>query len=493
MRKIFAIVLSAIFIGITGFSSWQLYQYEGFTTGFRYTFIIILVVLCALVFIRFWSTQLRAVKRKMPLKEKNRIKRKRLSSICLMLALCIALTYVNHLYYNIDKTMDSITDVDLTEEILVCNVYALKESNITSLSSKDIDYFGTLSCEDGSIKMPLSNILKKDYNKTSSTHTIVSYPTAVDLYIGLAEKDVDVIVVSEKETETMKKYNEDFTQKTTLVCQLSLSSSATSDPVNVASEPFNVLIMGVDIREEEGTIKTDSRTDTLMVASFNPKTMKISLISIPRDSYVSINGGQKDKITHAGMSGIPSVINTVEELLDININYFAKFNFNALVKIIDAIGGINIHVDYGFCEQDSNDVPDAICLEEGQQNLNGEQALAYARHRKTVTDHIRNNAQQQVIQGITNKLTSFSVVTNFNSILKVLSSNMLTNFTKKELYTLAGLAPNFGNLSYQNLIISGEDDITYLPQYGEELYVTYLDATSITEAKNLIEQIHKGQ
>ncbi|MFQ7301434.1 MAG: hypothetical protein ACLROI_05475, partial [Beduini sp.] len=113
--------------------------------------------------------------------------------------------------------------------------------------------------------------------------------------------------------------------------------------------------------------------------------------------------------------------------------------------------------------------------------------------RKTVTDHIRNNAQQQVIQGITNKLTSFSVVTNFNSILKVLSSNMLTNFTKKELYTLAGLAPNFGNLSYQNLIISGEDDITYLPQYGEELYVTYLDATSITEAKNLIEQIHKGQ
>ena len=97
MRKIFAIVLSAIFIGITGFSGWQLYQYQGFTTGFRYAFIIILIVVCALIFIRFWSTQLKKVKRKMSQREKNKIKRKRLSSICLMLALCIGLTYVNQI------------------------------------------------------------------------------------------------------------------------------------------------------------------------------------------------------------------------------------------------------------------------------------------------------------------------------------------------------------------------------------------------------------
>lgn len=492
MRKIFAIVLSIFFIIISGFSCWQLYQYEGFSTGFRLFFISLLFIICTIIFLKFWSTQLKRIKRTMTYKEKNRIKRKRLSSICIMLVVCILFTYVNHLYYNLDQTFETITDVNLDEEVFLCNVFALKESNINDLNSNYIEYFGTLSREDGSIKMPLSNTMKKEYNKTSSDYKTVSYPTVVDLYIGLVEKDVDVIILSEEETETMKKYNADFNQKTKLVRQIEFISSTTSDPVNVTSEPFNVLIMGVDIREEEGTIKTDSRTDTLMVASFNPLTMNISLISIPRDSFVSINGGEKDKITHAGMQGIPSVINTVEELLDININYFAKFNFNALVEIIDAIGGINIHVDYSFCEQDSNDVPDAICINEGDQNLDGEGALAYARHRKTVTDHIRNNAQQQVIQGITNKLTSFSTVTNFNSILKVLSSNMLTNFSKKELYSLASLAPNLGSLNYQNIVLSGEDEVTYLPQYDEELYVTYLDADSIKEAQNLIKQIHNN-
>ena len=222
-----------------------------------------------------------------------------------------------------------------------------------------------------------------------------------------------------------------------------------------------------------------------MVASFNPTTMQISLVSIPRDSYVLV-GDNYDKITHAGMDGITAVIDSVENLLDIHINYFAKFNFNALVQMIDAINGININVDYGFCEQDSHDVPDAICLEEGYQHLDGEQALAYARHRKTVTDHIRNNAQQQVIKGITDRLTSVSILTNFNSLLKVLANNMLTNFTKKELYSLAGLAPNLGSLNYQNTVLSGEDDLRYIAKYGQELAVTYLDDDSISEAHDQI-------
>lgn len=344
---------------------------------------------------------------------------------------------------------------------------------------------GTLSREDASIKTPLSQTLEKKYNFNDKDYTIYSYPTCTDLYIGLMEENVDVIAFSDEELTNMKDYNKDFLSTTRSIGTLQFSSSLTSDPVDVTKEGFNVLLLGVDIREEEGTIKTNSRTDTIMVASFNPTTMQISLVSIPRDSYVLV-GDDYDKITHAGMDGIAAVIDSVENLLDIHINYFAKFNFNALVQMIDAINGININVDYGFCEQDSHDVPDAICLEEGYQHLDGEQALAYARHRKTVTDHIRNNAQQQVIKGITDRLTSVSILTNFNSLLKVLANNMLTNFTKKELYSLAGLAPNLGSLNYQNTVLSGEDDLRYIAKYGQELAVTYLDDDSISQAHDQI-------
>lgn len=493
MRKLLALILSLIFIGLTGLTSLQIYQYEAFSIKIKFIILGIYLLLSLLLFCKFWLTQSKRVKRKMETKEKNRVKRKRLSSICIMLVVCIILTYGNHFYYNVNETLDTITNIDLSDESTLCYVYALKNSNIHSLSDQKIDIFGILSREDGTIKLPLSSTLKKQYNKSTDERTIESYPTAVDLYVALAEEMVDVIVVSESEVATLKQYNEDFETTTALVCQLNLSSAATSDPVDVTKEAFNVLILGVDIREEEGTIKTDSRTDTIMVASFNPQTMQIALISIPRDAYVSIDDDYQDKITHAGMLGLPTVINTVEDLLDININYFAKFNFNAFVEIIDAIGGINIHVDYSFCEQDSQDTPDAICLNEGQQNLNGEQALAYARHRKTVTDHIRNNAQQQVIQGITNRLTNISVVANFNSILKVVSSNMLTNFSKKELYALAGLAPSLGSLQYHNLVINGEDDYVYVPAYNQELWVTYLDASSIEEARQMIMDVQNGQ
>ena len=493
MRKILALILSIIFIFITGFTSLQIYKYESITISFRYFIIAIYILISLLILIRFWKTQNKRIKKKMDIKTKKRIKRQRLSSICLMLVFCIVLSYGNHLYYQVDETLETITNVDLTEEEIQCYIYAMKDSNITSLNNINSRYFGLLTREDGSIKMPLSAYLEDQTKQSSDSINFLSYPTAVDLYVALADNQVDYIAVSEDEVQNLKDYNEDFTRTTKLIAQVALTSSATSDPVNVTSEPFNVLLLGTDIRESEGTIQSDSRSDTIMVASFNPQTMQISLISIPRDSYVPINGGTEDKINHSGNLGTSVMINTVEDLLDININYFVKINFKALVDIVDAIGGINIHVDYAFCEQDSNDTPDAICLEEGQQNLNGEQALAYARHRKTVSDHIRNNAQQQVIQGITNRLTSISVVTNFNSLLNVVSSNMITNFSKKELYSLAGLAPNLGQLQYHNMVIQGTDDMLYMPQYDQELSVTYLDDASILEAKQMIESIHNGQ
>ncbi len=435
---------------------------------------------------KYFHTQSIYTTKKMSNRQKNKIKRKRSFSTILIILLTIAIGFVNTYYYSINHMVSTITDITPEQNSTIkCNVYALKDSNINSLSSKEIHNVGVLARENGLIKSPFKQLLKKQYGFTPDTY---SYQNDIDLVVGLMDKQLDIIVISQDEVQNVKNKSKDFIQNTKLIGEIELGSALESKPVDVKNEPFNVLILGVDIRKDEGTIKTDTRTDTVMVASFNPKTMNVALISIPRDSYLMINGEQ-DKLTHAGNSGLLTVASTIEDLLDIQINYFVKFNFTALVQFVDAIGGINIHVDYPFCEQNSNDQPNAICLKPGLQHLDGEQALAYARHRKTVGDAMRNHAQQQVIQGITDQLMSLSLLTKFDSITNVLANNMLTNFKRSDMYTLASLAPRLGELQYHNLVINGEDDSKYFNQYGQTMSIIQLDPNSIQEAKDLIHQI----
>ena len=135
----------------------------------------------------------------------------------------------------------------------------------------------------------------------------------------------------------------------------------------------------------------------MLVATFNRKANSINLLSIPRDSYVYIpEVGYKDKINHAHAFGGPvSTIETVEELLEIPIDYYVKINFDAFIEIIDALGGIDMYVPITFTEQDSMTGAGAISLNEGYQHLNGEETLALARTRKIDNDLERENVSRK--------------------------------------------------------------------------------------------------
>lgn len=489
MRKLFAILISIFFLLLDGFLLYQINQNEAISFAYKIIITFIVIIIASVLSLIYLRTQFKLIKTKMSPKEKKKIKINRLTSSLMMIVLSFILAFVNNYYFSINHMVSNITNYSIEEEPKInCNIYALNKSSIDSLGDNSIKKIGILSRENGVVKSPVKQLIKKEYNRNPDVY---SYPTSVDLFNALEDKQMDLIIISKEEVSTMQQYISNFDTKVKLIGSIELGTAVESKPVNVTTEPFNVLILGVDIRQDEGTIRTDTRTDTVMVASFNPITMEVALISIPRDGYVEINGSL-DKMTHAGNSGLQTVVATVEELLDIEINYFAKFNFNALVKLIDAIGGINITVDYPFCEQDSNDTPNAICLEKGLQHLNGEQALAYARHRKTVGDSMRNHAQQQVIAGITNQLISFSILTKFDNITSVLSNNMLTNFTRKELYTLASLTPNLGSLTFHNYVITGVDDSTYIKKYNQTMAIVKIDKSSLTEAKKIITNIQKS-
>lgn len=204
-------------------------------------------------------------------------------------------------------------------------------------------------------------------------------------------------------------------------------------PVDPVEDNVSILFIGVD--DSEYRDQEDTRSDALLLATFNQEQNNVKLLSIPRDSYVYIpEAGYNTKINHAhAFGGAKSSIETVEEYFQIPVDYYVRMDFNAFVDVVDAIGGINYEVPYEFKESDSNDKKDSIHLQEGYQHLNGEQALALARTRKHDSDVERGKRQQELLMTIAKKSTSAESVLKLDDVIVAVGDNMSTNLTFPEM------------------------------------------------------------
>lgn len=228
--------------------------------------------------------------------------------------------------------------------------------------------------------------------------------------------------------------------------------------VHPLNDNISILFIGID--ESDVRTKEDkARSDALMLATLNVKDKSIKLLSIPRDSYAYIpKVGYKTKINHAHAYGGPkATIDTVEELLDIPVDYYVRMNFYAFMDVVDALGGIKFNVPYKLSEKDSNDRHNAIKLEPGVQELNGEEALAVARTRHYDSDIERGKRQQQLLEAVIKKATSFNSITKYDEILEAVGSNMTTNMTFSEMKSLINYGKS-GNMEFESLTLQGEDD-----------------------------------
>ncbi len=209
------------------------------------------------------------------------------------------------------------------------------------------------------------------------------------------------------------------------------------------SEPLTFLLMGVDSTTDGLNPNAGFNGDTLMLITFNPKTLETLMVSVPRDTYVPItcNNNKYAKINSSAAYGSDCVVETVGELLDVDIDYYVKINFKGVVKLVDVLKGVEVDIEaptYGtdkyngqMCEQDSNRQKGEhlICLKPGKQVLNGEEALAYARNRHLYIagDFDRIRHQQQVVEAIAKKMLNFSTLKDFENIFDAISSNIATN------------------------------------------------------------------
>ncbi|MEY2196659.1 LytR family transcriptional regulator [Neobacillus sp. BF23-41] len=199
-------------------------------------------------------------------------------------------------------------------------------------------------------------------------------------------------------------------------------SEKREEPVSLQEkDPFSVLMLGVDEREGD-----TGRSDTMIVLTVNPNNKSVKMLSIPRDTRTEIVGkGKQDKINHAyAFGGIPMAMDTVENFLDIPIDYFIEVNMKGFTDMVDAVGGVKVQNDLDFTQ-------DGFHFPKGELALNGKKALSYTRMRKQDPrgDFGRQTRQRQIIEGVVKEGASLSSLTKYSDIFTVLGKNVKTNLT----------------------------------------------------------------
>ena len=383
-------------------------------------------------------------------------------------------------------------------------------SLVTLNNTENISNVGMLSNNAGT-NLDLINqmINEKDFKDVKKYDNYVSL-------INALEEDVDAVFLPSDyiiRLQNIDGINLNLEQDTKIV-ETKTKDIKNESKNKTLTEPFTVLLMGVD-SELEGIKGASFNGDALMLISFNPQTLSTTILSIPRDSYVPIAcfpNQKRNKITHAAWYGEDCMKSTIENLLDIKIDYYVKVNFKGVVKLVDTLGGIEMNVPYSFCEQNSNRQwgNNTIYVEEGNQILNGEQALAYSRNRhpwpqycsKKYTnyisnDFIRGQHQQEVLKAILNKLKSINDFGTVQSLLGTISNNLETNMTVNEILSLYNIGKDIltkstGNIdeliSMQRLYLSGVDAYIYDTSSKQNLYNYVLYEESITEVSDAIKE-----
>jgi polyisoprenyl-teichoic acid--peptidoglycan teichoic acid transferase len=253
----------------------------------------------------------------------------------------------------------------------------------------------------------------------------------------------------------------------------------------VVMKPFNLMILGVDGRKGERKF----RSDTMMLAAINPKKKKVALVSIPRDTLAKIPGHREDKFNHSMFYGGPSLVKkTMEDFFGIQVNRYVTLDFDGFVKLINALGGIEVDVNRRMKYHDPTDGT-KIDLKPGPQILSGKQALDYARFRKSevgrdATDFERMERQRDVIRSISNKAVTFSSAFKIFRMMDILGEHVKTDLSEDEIHQLIRLFKDVPASSISSVEMKGTGKRLY--RHGYNLWYYIIDDKERQRVKSLI-------
>ncbi|MDE5539419.1 MAG: LCP family protein, partial [Bacilli bacterium] len=382
------------------------------------------------------------------------------SAITIILAVIFSVAnyYINVIYKGIGNLAES--------------EYVTYTSNLVVLNDAKINQNSTLGMINSTDDIEGNVLAKKLIDKENlGDNEVISFASYYEMVYALLNKEVDGIFLNSNyktifdddsfegidDTIILYTYSEKMkNQDTQIISNKSLT------------EPFTILLMGVDSMADGIDASSAFNGDTLMLITFNPKTLNATMFSIPRDTYVPIacNSNRYAKINSAAAYGTNCVISTVEQLTSIDIDYYVKINFKGVVDLVEALGGVDVDVeapDYDaysnryngrICEQNSKRQKGEhlICFDSGMQHLNGEEALAYARcrHGYLQSDIARNKHQQQLIESIAKKLASPSTISNIEELLNAVTNNLSTNMSRNQILSFYEVMKNMISKSFKD-------------------------------------------
>ena len=363
-------------------------------------------------------------------------------TIILAIIFSFANYYISMVYTSISNIGEK-EYITYTTNLVVLNGTEINENSILGMINNSDDIEGN--------KLAKELIEKEELTKNEVTE----YSSYYEMISDLLNKEVDGIFLS---SNYLTIFGGDFEGLENTSVAYSYSKEMENQDTTLTSnkkldEPFTILLMGVDSETDGLNANAAFNGDTLMLITFNPHTLNATMFSIPRDTYVPIacNNNRHAKINSSAAYGTSCVIDTVEQLTDITIDYYVKINFKGVVDLVDALGGIEVDIEapdfnynHGvncggkFCEQNSDRNTSAsgmIYLDPGLQTINGEAALAYARcrHLYLQSDIDRNRHQQQVVEAIAKKASSMENLTNLEDILNSITKNITTNMSTEQI------------------------------------------------------------
>lgn len=419
-----------------------------------------------------------------------------LLSIAIILLSSVAIYYVSRTNRTIAKITQGASANQ--QEILRIRYITFDNNSINELKDIENKKIGIIpsSSENGLSTLAIKHIKDEGLNVTYK-----EYPNYSELFLALEHNEIDVAIADSsfslqlKANGSFEKIIDKFKVIHELDKEISVDTKTSNKDISI--DPFSILLIGFAPEPGGGGL-----ADSIILSTFNPQSLSVTMTSVPRDSFVPIacyGGNQKDKLTHARGISRQCLIDSVSNLFDLDIDFYAEINFDGVVELVDAIGGIEINSPVEFIGQNSSTTRGHYTswIGKGYNFVNGEQALAFARERYAMPngDFDRQKNQQQVIQNILKKMFEIRDVNKLLNVLDVLGDNFNTNLSLQQMSSLLNYmlgiknywgGSSFNLIEFNNYRLYGYSSYTYNYGMQRALWCYPLYEGSIKENRDLI-------
>ena len=397
--------------------------------------------------------------------------------------------------YKTHSTLAGISDVNT--EITEVGIYVRADDSADSIEATADYVYGVLTDLD---RANSDKAIQEVDSETGKTVQVQEYAGLTELVDGLLNGQTGAIVLNSaylSVIEEMDGYSDissrikELTVKKVETTIEPQETEAKAEESTNDGSVYTIFISGIDSRSG---LVAKSRSDSNIIATVNTATRQVLLVSTPRDYFVplSISGGQRDKLTHAGIYGINVCMDTLGMLYNEDVNYYFRINFAGFEQLINALGGVTVYSDYDFDSKNET----GYHFNQGENYLNGEQALVFSRERYAFKegDRQRGKNQMAVIKGVINKALSPELLKNYSSVLSSIQGCFETNISYEEIARLLQQQlNNGGDWNIVSYSVNGTGDTQKPYSMSQKAYVMIPDESTVQKAEAMMKKVRDGE